>query len=279
MKRIFKQIPLIAIAASMIATSVNMFFAPHKISGGGVSGVGVLVETAFGINRAIVVLSINIVLLILAGIFLKRSIVVKTIIGSVLVPVALAIVPQIKVVDNIVISIIFGSIILGCGVALLYKIEASSGGTTIPPLIFKKYFGLEQSIGLFICDALIVFFNIFVFGFNAFFYSIFALIVSSIVINYITSGLSRRKAVMIMSEKNIDEIRNILFQNVNRGMTVFDVSGGYTGAKKEMLMIILGNQEYHNAMKLINSIDKNAFVISYNVAEVHGRGFTYRTME
>lgn len=61
------------------------------------------------------------------------------------------------IVENSLLSVFFGSAILGAGVALLYKIEASTGGTTIPPMIFKKYFGIDQSIVLFISDALLLF--------------------------------------------------------------------------------------------------------------------------
>ena len=279
MKKIMIQVPFVALSAVLIAIAVNMFFGPHNIAAGGISGVGVLVENAFGFNRAIVVFVINIFLLILAGFFLKKSIVIKTIIGSLMLPVALAFIPKIMLVDNPLLSVIFGSTVLGTGVAILYKIEASTGGTTIPPMIFKKYFGLDQSIGLFICDALIVIFNIFVFDINAFFFSIFALAVSAIVINYITSGLNRKKAVMIMSEGHTEEIKSALLENVNRGMTLFPVSGGYTGQEKNLIMIIMGNQEYHTAMNVIKKIDKKAFIISYDVSEVHGLGFSYKTIE
>lgn len=279
MKKILMQVPFVALSAILISIAVNMFFGPHEIAAGGVSGVGVLVEKSFGINRAFVVFGINVILLIFAAFFLKKTIIIKTIIGSVLLPIALAFVPKVLLIDNPLLSVFFGSAILGTGVAILYKVEASTGGTTIPPLIFKKYFGLDQSIGLFICDALIVIFNIFVFGLNAFFYSIFALAISAIVINYITSGMNRKKAVMIMSEGHMEEIKTALLDTVNRGMTVFPVSGGYTGIEKDMIMIIMGNQEYHTAMNVVKKIDKKAFIISYNVAEVHGLGFSYKTIE
>lgn len=38
---------------------------------------------------------------------------------------------------------------------------------------------------------------------------------------------------MIMSEGHTEEIKSALLENVNRGMTVFPVSGGYTGQGKE----------------------------------------------
>ncbi|MFS7431269.1 YitT family protein [Carnobacterium maltaromaticum] len=276
MKSVIKQIPLVTLSLALIGISINMFLAPHHIAAGGVSGIGVLVEQAFGINRATTVLVLNLLMLILTFFFLGRPVFIKTVIGSMLLPISLAVVPEIKVVEDPFLAVIFGSAIFAVGVAILYKIGASSGGTTIPPLIFQKYFGISTSLGLLLTDAVIVIFNIFVFGTEAFFFAILSLVLTSIVMNYIETGMKRRRAVMIMSENHIDAIKVALLENLNRGITVFSVSGGYTGNEKNMLMIILPNQEYQSILKVIDEIDKTSFIIAYNVSEVHGLGFSYQ---
>lgn len=276
MKSVIKQIPLVTLSLALIGISINMFLAPHHIAAGGVSGIGVLVEQAFGINRATTVLVLNLLMLILTFFFLGRPVFIKTVIGSMLLPISLAVVPEIKVVEDPFLAVIFGSAIFAVGVTILYKIGASSGGTTIPPLIFQKYFGISTSLGLLLTDAVIVIFNIFVFGTEAFFFAILSLVLTSIVMNYIETGMKRRRAVMIMSENHIDAIKVALLENLNRGITVFSVSGGYTGNEKNMLMIILTNQEYQSILKVIDEIDKTSFIIAYNVSEVHGLGFSYQ---
>lgn len=276
MKSVIKQIPLVTLSLALIGISINMFLAPHHIAAGGVSGIGVLVEQAFGINRATTVLVLNLLMLILTFFFLGRPVFIKTVIGSMLLPISLAVVPDIKVVEDPFLAVIFGSAIFAVGVAILYKIGASSGGTTIPPLIFQKYFRISTSLGLLLTDAVIVIFNIFVFGTEAFFFAILSLVLTSIVMNYIETGMKRRRAVMIMSENHIDAIKVALLENLNRGITVFSVSGGYTGNEKNMLMIILTNQEYQSILKVIDEIDKTSFIIAYNVSEVHGLGFSYQ---
>lgn len=276
MKSVIKQIPLVTLSLALIGISINMFLAPHHIAAGGVSGIGVLVEQAFGINRATTVLVLNLLMLILTFLFLGRPVFIKTVIGSMLLPISLAVVPEIKAVEDPFLAVIFGSAIFAVGVAILYKIGASSGGTTIPPLIFQKYFGISTSLGLLLTDAVIVIFNIFVFGTEAFFFAILSIVLTSIVMNYIETGMKRRRAVMIMSENHIDAIKIALLENLNRGITVFSVSGGYTGNEKNMLMIILTNQEYQSILKVIDEIDKTSFIIAYNVSEVHGLGFSYQ---
>ncbi len=278
MKNTMKQIPIVTLAIAILGVSINMFLAPHHIAAGGVSGIGILAEQAFGIDRALVVLVLNVVMLILTFFFLGNTVFIRTVIGSMLLPLSLAVVPEVMVTQDRLLSVIFGSALFAVGVAILYKVGASSGGTTIPPLIFKKYFGLNTSVGLLFTDAIIVLFNIFVFGVEEFLYAILSIVITSIVMSYIETGLKRRKAIMIMSETHIEAIKSVLQANSNRGITVFSVSGGYTGTEKNMLMIVMDNQEYPGLLKLINEVDSKAFVIAYNVSEVHGLEFTYQPL-
>jgi len=276
--KLIKQTPIVAVAIALIGISINMFLAPHHIAAGGVSGIGILIEQVLGIDRAVVVLVLNGFMLIITFFFLGRPYFIRTVIGSIMLPISLAVVPEIMVTSDQLLSVIFGSAIFATGVAILYKIGASSGGTTIPPLIFQKYFGLNTSIGLLATDAVIVIFNLFVFGVEEFLLAILSLVITSIVMTYIETGLKRKTAVLIMSEQSIDNIKEKLLKNISRGITVFSVSGGYTGREKDMLMIVVSSQEYSAVIKLVDKIDKDAFVIAYNVSEVHGLGFTYLTM-
>ncbi|MBC6316280.1 YitT family protein [Listeria grandensis] len=279
MKYLVKQFLLVAVSIALIGASINLFLAPHHIAAGGVTGIGILVEQALGIPLALTVLVLNVVMLILAFLFLGRAVFVRSFLGSLLLPLSLAIIPETMLAQDRLLSVIFGSMIFAIGVAILYRIEASSGGTTIPPLILKKYFNLNTSLGLFLVDAIIVIFNIFVFGVDEFLFAILSLILVAIIMNYLETGLKKRKAVMIMSDDKIEEIKAGLLEEMGRGVTVFSVSGGFTGSEKTMLMVVLETREYQLALKMINSIDKKSFVIAYTVSEVHGLGFSYHTIE
>lgn len=173
-------------------------------------------------------------------------------------------------------SVVFGSILFAVAVAMLYRIGASSGGTTIPPLILHKYTGLNTAIGFFLTDALIVVSSVFVFGVESFLFAIASIILTSAVMAYIELGLDRKKAIFIMSESHLDDIKQALYREVDRGITVFDVRGGFQGEDREMLMIVLTRSEYQTALKAVNAIDKQSFMIVYNVADVHGLGFSYQ---
>ncbi|WP_205666394.1 YitT family protein [Anaerosphaera multitolerans] len=186
MENIFtKKLTKIFIAIIIMAISINVFLSPHDIAAGGISGLGILLERAFDINRSLVVMIVNVGMLGLAYLFLGNNFFIKSIIGSLFLPIALFLVPEIMVIQNRLLSVLLGSVIFALAVTILYQNESSSGGTTIPPLIFEKYFNLNTSIGLLMTDLFIVFFNIFIFGVDSFFFAILSLIITSFAMKYI----------------------------------------------------------------------------------------------
>lgn len=189
LKKLTKQIIIISIAIAIMTISINLFLSPHNIAAGGVSGIGILVENHIGLNRAIIVLILNSIMLVLAYLFLGKGIFVKSAIGSFLLPLSLALVPERLIINNQIISIVLGSIIFAIAVAILYHNEASSGGTTIPPLILHKYSGINTAVGLLITDMLIVIFNIFIFGIRSFIFAAISLLITSVVMIYIEKNL------------------------------------------------------------------------------------------
>lgn len=171
-------------------------------------------------------------------------------------------------------AVVVGGIIFATGVAILYRIDASSGGTTVPPMILKKYFGLNPAQSLLLIDALVCIGNIFVAGWEAFILAIISLIITSMVMNYIAMGLDRKKAVYIMSNEKIVEIRERLDEHrENHGLTLFDVKGGYRDEQKQMLMVVTDNQTYGQLIRHVHQVDRNAFITTYNISEVHGGQF------
>lgn len=265
------QFLLMLIGLEMIAISINFFYAPQEVAVGGATGIAILLETAFNWNVSIVLLSINMALLILAYFMLERSTTKKIMIGSFVLPLFLAITPQINIVEDRLLAVIVGGAVFAVGISILYRIDASSGGTTVPPLIIKKYFNIKPATSLLVIDGIVCFFNIFVSGSEAFILAIFSLVITYLIMNYIETGLDRKKVLYVMStEEGLKKLKEDINTTIDRGLTIFDAKGGYSGESKEMLMIIVENQNYQQMLNKVHTIDPNAFIIVYNIAEVHG---------
>ena len=271
-----KKLAYIVFAIVLMSLGVNMFLGPYNIAAGGLTGLSIILEELWSLDRAIIILAGNAVVLVVTFIFLGKEIFLNTIIGAGLLPVFVGIVPHIKLVGDAMLSMVIGSVLFGIAVSILYNNKASSGGTAVPPLIFKKYFKLNTSIGLFITDGVVVLLSLFVFSFDAFFYAIASIFITSVTMSYIESGINKKKLVYIISDMAA-RITDDILHEVGRGVTVVPVIGAHEKTERNMLMVTLDNKDYRQLVGVVNKHDEGAFMITDTVSDVHGRGFTYES--
>lgn len=276
MNQWLKKIISIVLAIFLIAIAVNMFLGPHNIAAGGITGLAIILEDLFTLDRSIVILVFNVLILIITFIFLGKEVFLNTVIGASLLPLVISIIPHITIVNDTMLSMIVGSVMFGIAVAILYNNKASSGGTSIPPLILKRYFNINTSIGLFLTDGIVVVLSLFVFNVDSFFYAIFSILITSVTMSYIESGLNKKKTVYVISDK-YKEISNDIIHEVGRGVTIVPVKGAYNQEEMQMLMVTLDLKNYKQLITIVNKYDEKAFMIANSVSDVHGRGFTYES--
>jgi len=275
LKRI-KKLVFIIFAIGLIAGSVNLFLGPHSIAAGGITGLAIIFEKLFNFDRSITVLVANGVILTSALIFLGKEAFLNSVLGAASLPVLIQVIPQYKLVEDSMLSMLAGSVVMAIAASILYANNASSGGTSLPPLIFKKYFKLNTSIGLLISDGIIVVLSLIVFNTDAFFYAIFSITITAIAMGYIESGLRRRKMVYIISDKN-EEITSEIQTKLDRGVTLVPIIGAYERKQREMIMVTMDTKNYRELLGIVKSLDDNAFMITDTVSQVHGQGFTYNS--
>ena len=271
-KNPFFRVFIFLFALELVAISINFFYAPINIAAGGATGMAVLLEAAFGFNRSLCVLVINTLMLILAWIFIDWKTVKKFIIGSYLLPVLIYVTPSFEIVSDKLLAVILGGVFSAIGVAALYRINAASGGTTVPPLIIERYFHVNPAVSLLVIDMIVTLFNIPVSGIDAFFMAAFSLFVSLFVMRYMESGLDHKYQIQVMSNDKLPEIRKML-EDADNALTIFDVRGGYSLNDKKLIMAVVDNDSYGKLLSRIHDIDPNAFIVASNVVQVHGGTF------
>jgi len=276
MKKTLKRILYIIFAVALISISVNIFLGPHKIAAGGITGLAIILEELLSVQRSVVILVANGAVLILALIFLGREIFLNTVIGALLLPIFIGIVPQVTLVQDTMLSMVVGSVIFGIAVSILYRNNASSGGTAVPPLILKKYFNLSTSVGLFITDGIVVLLSLLVYSVDNFFFAITSIFITSATMNYIENGINKKKMVYIISERT-DQICKEILHTIGRGATIVPVIGAYRQNQMHMIMVTLEIKDYRKLLEIVNSYDEKAFMVTDTVSDVHGEGFTYES--
>lgn len=159
--------------------------------------------------------------------------------------------------------------------AILFRINASSGGLDILAKIINKYMhfdiGMSVSIGgaLICCSAFLI---------NDFRMVVIGLIgtwINGIVINYFTASLDRRKRVCIISREH-QRIREYIVNDLVRGCSLYTVEGGYTGEKSKEIQSLLTQEEFASLMAYIRDNHIKAFITASNCSEIYGLWLKHR---
>ena len=271
-----KKLLQIMVAIGLLAVCVNMFLAPHNIAAGGLTGLAIILEAWLGLGRSTIIYVGNGLVLLLTFFFLGREVFFNTVIGAALLPVFIGLVPRLTLVSDTMLSTVIGSALFGLGVSILYRNNASSGGTAVPPLILKKHFNLSPSVGLFITDGIVVLLCLFVFDIDKFFFAILSIFITAATMNYLENGTNKKKMVYIISRFHEDIARDIL-HGIGRGVTRIPSTGAFENQEKPMLMATMDAKDYQRLLTIVDKHDKEAFMITDTVSDVHGQGFTYES--
>ena len=258
---------------TIVALAFNLLVLPSKIVYG-MNGVGVMLNSIYGIDPSLVILIGSSILLILSYFTLGKMKTINSILGTLSVPILIKLTENINhyVVinqDDSLLIVLMGAALTGFGLGLVFKSGFSTGGTDILNQIVSKYFKMSLGNAMFFTDGLIIVCGIFVFGWTNFMYSILSLYIISIMTDKVVLGISNSKAFYIITEHETD-VKRFITQYLNHGVTVLDVRGGYTGNNKKMIMCIIPTKEYYLFKEGISNIDPKAFFVVTDSYEVSG---------
>ena len=271
--KIIKDALLIGGGALIYAFGLNYFFVANNLADGGLAGISIILYYIFGLDTAIVYFLLNIPLIFLGYKLIGKKFIIKTFYGTVMTSIAIKLFSNVAYVstDKMIISI-FGGVTMGMGLGIIFLGGGSSGGSDILAKILNKYFKISIGKAFFIIDFFVLAIIGYLFGKEMFMYTIIGIFVSTKMIDIIQDGVYSSKAVTIISDKGM-EIKNAIMEETGRGTTILKSIGGYSGQSREAIYCVLSRHELSTMKTIVNTIDKNAFVIINEVSEVMGKGF------
>ena len=232
---------------------------------------------AVGLPVSGVLFVINITMLVLGWIVLGRRFAVTTVASTILSPMFLALWERVfagfVLTDDLVLNTIFAGFGVGISLGITIRAGASTGGMDIPPLVLNKYFHIPVSASMLVFDLLILCLQAAFSPLQQCLYGIVLVIVYTIVLDKVLIFGTTRTEVKIISEY-ADEIRQTIFSELDRGVTILHGEGGYSRDSEQVLLSIISNRQLPKLEKLAHAIDPACFMIVSHVTEVSGRGFS-----
>ena len=274
----FKEYVLITIGITLLALSIECFLAPNKIAAGGITGIAIIINNfSPNISIGILMLIMNIVLFIVAFIFIGSKFGAKTIYSSLSLSAIIWIMEkfypnQFVITNNLFLASIFGTLISGIGMGIVFNQNASTGGTDILAKILNKFIHLDIGKALLSVDVIVSIFAGATFGAEIGMYAILCVIMNGFVIDSVIEGLNVCKQVMFISSKT-NEISKFIMEDIQRGCTILEGKGAFSGNSTHILYAVLGRKEFIKLKNYIKEVDKNAFITVSDAHEVLGNGF------
>lgn len=264
------------IGSFLYGAGVYTFAAAADFAPGGVSGLAILINhlTKLPIGLCTVVLNIPIIIICvktLGKAFFLRS--VKTIlISAVILDYVMPLIPLYS--GDELLAAIFGGILAGAGLACIYMRDSSTGGSDFVILSIRKK-NPHMSIGTIslAVDGIIILLGGFVYGsIDAVLYGIIMTIGYSLIVDKLMYGMDSRKLTIVITTQG-DDIAREISQKVERGVTVTQGRGAYTGNAKQVLLCTCSKAEVFKIKRIAYSLDSKAFVMVSSVDTAYGEGF------
>ena len=279
---------LIMLGALIQAISLRIFFVPADLASGGVSGIAQLINHFTGWPIGLMVLIGNVPLFALGWRFLggRRfalrtavAIVAYSVLTDLLVKLpffapngaASYLINDLK--GDIFLNSLYGAIISGIGYGLVYRARGTSGGSDILARILNKWRGISMTQSYLVVDTAVILSAGFVFDWKHALYAMITLYVSGLVAETVLEGGGTVRTAMIVTNKP-DDISVRVMEDLERGVTVLEGTGAFTGASKPVLYCVISRAEVATLKTIVNEIDPEAFMVIGVAHEALGEGFT-----
>lgn len=302
--REFRHLVGILFGAVFFAIGYSWFLLPYNMAPGGVGGLSQIINFYTGIPNGVSMILINIPLFVISFIFIGRSFGAKSLYGMLVTSVMtdllnLKTLARIGWVEpehythvlngrtihallgpeDMMLSAIAGSVMLGLGLGLIFKSRGSTGGTDIPVALIKQKAGLSIGTGYYIVETgIILAVALFLHDPKILIWGYINLFITTKITDLASEGLPYIKGVYIIASA-VDEIRDEIYDKLDRGVTYFKALGGYEKREIDVLFCVMNRRQVPQLTDIVKDIDPDAFMIVTDVYDVLGYGFKSRKID
>ena len=251
---------------------------PNGIASGGLTGACTIINFATGIPVYLSYVVVNGLLILIGTLILGKGFGFKTLYAIGLSTLGLDFLAGMEFLhvffDNKLLLVVVAAIIESTGITFILARGGSTGGTDIVALIVNKFWPVSLGKVFLVVDMFIIASVLLVPGKTVedMVYGYVAMVIFSVFVDWVLLGRNSTWQIMVFSNK-YKEIADTVINDLNRGVTVLDAQGWYSGESKKVLLIIVRKQELHTITKTVKEIDPSAFVTVASASTVYGEGF------
>ena len=284
--KFWKELIIMTVAMLIAAAAVYYFLMPSNLVIGSITGLSMVISGLFGlagltVKVSLVVTIINALLLIMAWFLIGHEFGAKTVYTALILGPFIEFWEKVFPVERIMepgstslmgdpwFDLLCFVLILSASQTILFNINASTGGLDILAKIVNKYLHFDIGTSVSVAGALICCTAFFVNPFRLVIIGLIGTWINGLALDYFTASLNRRKRVCIISSR-YEEIRKYIIDELQRGCSLYSVTGGYNGHQNTEIQALLTQQEFANLMNFMKQNDIHGFITAGNVSEIYG---------
>lgn len=273
-KNLVYEYALISFATFVIAAAVYFFLIPSKVVIGSISGLAIVIAELVPLSISMITMILNVILLVIGFLLLGKEFGMKTVYTSLLMPIFIAVFEQFiplngSLTGSSIYDIAADILLVAFGQAILFNVNASSGGIDILAKILNKYCHIEIGKAVSAAGIVTAMTSILVYDIGTLIISILGTLANGQAVDYFTSGLNRKKKISIISD-NYEKIEDYILHTMHRGVTRYQVIGSYNKETKVELVTIMDTNEYKKLLVFLHQYPEKVFVTVSNVSEILG---------
>ena len=268
---------LITLACAVYALGFCWCYAPNGIAFGGITGVAQIINAALPqAPIGMLVIALNVPLFLLGWKFIGIRLLISSLyamaVSSLMID-GLDLLYRFPAMEPFL-ACIFGGLLMGLSLGVIFQQGATTGGTDMAARLLKlKLAWLPMGRLLLLLDlAVIVAVALAFRSLNSALYGLVALYIASMAMDGVLYGLDSAKVAYIISRRH-EEIRAAITSELDRGITLLQGRGGYTGEETQVLLCAFKQREIVTLRRRVKEIDPAAFLIVCSAHEVLGAGF------
>ena len=274
-KGLIKEIFVMTLADAITAIAVFFFLVPSHTSISSISGLGIILTHFIPLPLSVITMALNILLLIIGFIFCGKEFGAKTVYTSVMLPVFLGIFEKIfpdftSLTGSQELDSVCYVLVVSIGLAMLFNMNASSGGLDIVAKIMNKYLHVDLGKAMSLSGMCVALSSAFVYDKKTVVLSVLGTYVNGIVLDYFIFDQNVKRRVCIITKKE-EELREFIINNLHSGATIYEAIGAYNFEKHNEIITIVDKREYQALMNYISSSDPEAFITVYKVSDIRYR--------
>ena len=267
---------IITLGAVIYALAFDWFVAPNQIAMGGVTGLAQIVNALVPVLPVgVLSILVNVPLFLAGWRLLGGRLLVSSLYAMAVSSLAIDVIAWMHTFPPMdpILATLSGGAGMGVGLGLVFSQGATTGGTDIIGKLLKlKFPWLPIGKLVMIPDMVVVILAAVVFGtVNAALYGLIQMYLLSKVMDMILYGWDTSRVAYIITDRWEETVQGLL--DMNRGVTLLQGKGAYTGAEKQVLLVAFRQREIVPIKRMLREIDPKAFFIVCDAHEILGEGF------